>query len=135
HAPSNPTAIYNLNFIYEREGIFLRPPKIQRGIRFVDVAEGAQPIFELSNTGEMTGGEELAVIGRSTDMLRVMRLARIAAARSPAAKPAARVTATSAPAAKPAARVAAAGKAPAAKKPAAAPAAKTVTASRRVARN
>ncbi len=82
HAPSNPTAIYNLNFIYEREGIFLRPPEIQRGIRFVDVAEGAQPIFELSNTGEMVGGEELAVIGRSTDMLRVMRLARIAAARS-----------------------------------------------------
>ncbi|MEO8377434.1 MAG: sigma 54-interacting transcriptional regulator, partial [Candidatus Sumerlaeota bacterium] len=81
HAPSNATAIHNINFIYEREGIFRRPDQMARGIRFVDVAEGAQPIFELTDAGEMSGSAEVAIIGRSAQMLRVMRLARIAAAR------------------------------------------------------
>ncbi len=81
HAPSNATAIHNINFIYEREGIFRRPDQAARGIRFVDVAEGAQPIFELTDTREMAGSAEVAIIGRSAEMLRVMRLARIAAAR------------------------------------------------------
>ncbi|MCC6547193.1 sigma 54-interacting transcriptional regulator [Candidatus Sumerlaeota bacterium] len=81
HAPSNATAIHNINFIYEREGIFHRPDQMARGIRFVDVAEGAQPIFELTDVGELNGSAEVAIIGKSAEMLRVMRLARIAAAR------------------------------------------------------
>lgn len=80
-APSNPTAIYNLNFIYEKEGVFQRGDRSARGIRFVDVAEGALPIFELADTQEDQSRGGVTIIGRSNEMLRVMRLARIAASR------------------------------------------------------
>ncbi len=79
-SPANPAAIHNLNFIYEREGIFERSEKLPRAIRFMDVHEGALPIFDLSGGEEGEDGTAIKVVGRSNEMLRVMRHARIASA-------------------------------------------------------
>ncbi len=77
YSPANPTAIHNLSFIYEREGIFEKSDSTVRAIRFVDVDEGASPIFELRGDEDSEDGG-LAIIGKSAGMFRVMRHARVA---------------------------------------------------------
>ncbi|CAN5213027.1 hypothetical protein BH09SUM1_BH09SUM1_08160 [soil metagenome] len=77
-SPTNPSAIHNLNFIYEKEGIFRKDVANRHAFRFMDVEEGALPIFQLTST---SGGQEgVSIVGRSAEMLRVMRHSRIAAA-------------------------------------------------------
>lgn len=78
--PANPSAVHNLNFIYEREGLFSRNSGVPPAIRFMDVAEGALPIFALTEAGSGPSGEGIEMIGRSSEMLRTMRHARLAAA-------------------------------------------------------
>lgn len=80
HSPANPTAVYNLNFIYQREGVFDQEAPTPRAIRFMDVNEGASPIFELGGAGDGTSAGALAIIGKSQGMLRTMRHARVASA-------------------------------------------------------
>jgi transcriptional regulator with PAS, ATPase and Fis domain len=74
HSPANPTAIHNLNFIYEKEGI-LRSAASAGALRIIDGGEeGGIPIFQLSAEGEQ------GIVGRSAEMMRVMRHARVASA-------------------------------------------------------
>lgn len=80
HSPANPSAVFNLNFIYQREGVFEQEAPTPRAIRFMDVNEGASPIFELGGAGDGSAGGGLAIIGKSQGMLRVMRHARVASA-------------------------------------------------------
>lgn len=79
-SPANPSAIHNLSFIYEREGIFRDSGSPSLAIRFVDVEEGALPIFQLSASEQESPPGGPAIVGRSAEMLRVMRHARVAAA-------------------------------------------------------
>lgn len=77
-APGNPTAIHNLNHIYERQGIFDAPGSTAHAIRFMDMHEGALPIFGLTaEQTEDSGG--VVMVGKSAEMLRVLRHARVAA--------------------------------------------------------
>jgi transcriptional regulator with PAS, ATPase and Fis domain len=83
HSPANPTAVQNLHHIFEKEGVF-RDVGSHGSIRFMDVAEGAQPIFQLNEeSNRQPDGEEIGggrvIIGKSAEMLRVMRHARVAA--------------------------------------------------------
>jgi transcriptional regulator with PAS, ATPase and Fis domain len=82
--PDNPDAVHNLNLIYEKQGI----QPWQRGEQFglIDTSEGASPIFGLSRGIESPAAEDLSlekgimIVGKSQEMLRVMRHARLAAA-------------------------------------------------------
>jgi two-component system, NtrC family, response regulator AtoC len=80
-SPSDPTAIHNLNYIYELEGIFEKKEKRERPIWLMDSRDGAKPIFQLGNNPEENTPESgPVIIGKSAGMLRVMRHARVAAA-------------------------------------------------------
>lgn len=84
--PGNPVAIHHLNKIYEKEGILDGAKTRKRRIRIVNIKEGASPIFGLTD-GESGGrddddgnhGSNIRIIGKSHEMLRVMRHARLAA--------------------------------------------------------
>jgi DNA-binding NtrC family response regulator/Tfp pilus assembly protein PilF len=82
--PGNPNAVYNLDQIYEKEGIY-RKPSEHKGL--IDYTEVATPIFELAKGIEVKDIEDafvdkdtLQIIGRSKIMKSVVRTARIAAA-------------------------------------------------------
>ncbi len=77
--PGDPTAVSNLNYIYEREGILERERAPGTLMRFTDRHEDAQPIFQLAGAEDIAIGGPV-IIGRSQAMLRVMRHARVAAA-------------------------------------------------------
>jgi transcriptional regulator with PAS, ATPase and Fis domain len=85
HDPGNPVAIHNLNHIYEKEGIFRASAGKTESGRFLDTTEGASPIFSLvrdAEAEERARPEELGhltIIGRSQEMMRMMRHARLAA--------------------------------------------------------
>lgn len=79
-APTNPSAIFNLNHIYEKEGVFQRAERTPQAIRFMDVEESALPIFQLSGQDNESEQADTVIVGRSAEMLRVMRHARVAAA-------------------------------------------------------
>ena len=81
--PGNPNAVYNLDQIYEKEGIY-RKPSEHKGL--IDYTEVATPIFELAKGIEVKDIENtfvdkdtLQIIGRSKIMKSVVRIARIAA--------------------------------------------------------
>lgn len=78
-SPGNPTAIHNLNYIYEAEGVLDAEDRAPNTLRFVDVREGASPIFGLES-GDANRRDQPRVIGQSPSMMQVMRHARIAAA-------------------------------------------------------
>jgi len=85
HDPGNPSAIHNLNHIYEQEGIIREEPGAQRAVRFMDGTEGASPIFSLVQESREEAPEQeeagrLSIVGRSQEMVRMMRHARLAAA-------------------------------------------------------
>ncbi len=82
--PGNPNAVYNLDQIYEKEGIY-RKPLEHKGL--IDYTEVATPIFELAKGIDVKEIEDsfvdkdtLQIIGRSRVMKSVVRTARIAAA-------------------------------------------------------
>ncbi len=82
--PGNPAAIHNLNLIYEKKGILPRQKDEQ--LSLINTSEGASPIFGLSRGIESPAVEDLSlekgimIVGKSQEMLRVMRHARLAAA-------------------------------------------------------
>lgn len=82
--PGNPDAIHNLNLIYEKQGILPRQKDEQ--LTLINTSEGASPIFGLSRGIESPTAEDLSlekgimIVGKSQEMLRVMRHARLAAA-------------------------------------------------------
>ncbi len=85
--PGNPTAIHYLNHIYEREGIIEKSQGAIHPAHFMDIREGASPIFGLVEDAResqldapATEAAGLSIIGRSQPMLRMMRHARLAAA-------------------------------------------------------
>jgi len=82
--PANPAAIHHLHMIYEKEGILDGARNQKSRVKIVNLAEGASPIFGLTNgdgTEGAQGGDEvnIRIIGKSQGMLRVMRHARLAA--------------------------------------------------------
>jgi two-component system response regulator AtoC len=81
--PGNPTAIHNLNQIYEKEGIIKGSQDQKSRIQIVNLTEGASPIFGLTRGDGTESNLEVEtsvrIIGKSQGMLRVMRHARLAA--------------------------------------------------------
>ena len=79
-SPTNPTAIHNLHHIYEKEGRF--QPLVERsGARLAQDHDGATPIFALASEegGDNNSQAPRSVVGKSPEMTRVMRHARVAA--------------------------------------------------------
>jgi DNA-binding NtrC family response regulator/Tfp pilus assembly protein PilF len=85
--PGHPGAIYHMNLIYEREGMYPRKSVVSPA-SFEDT-DGASMIFGLSGAQETANREVLAhkldpsarpIIGKSIAMQRVLRHARLAAA-------------------------------------------------------
>lgn len=81
--PGNPSAIHNLNMIYEKEGLLPMKNRGQLNIKVLSATEVASPIFSLS-PGYRPEREEIPhkimIVGKSKEMQRVMRYARLAAA-------------------------------------------------------
>ena len=81
--PGNPSAIHNLNMIYEKEGLVPLDKRGKLDVKVLSATEVASPIFSLS-PGYRTEREEMPhkimIVGKSKEMQRVMRYARLAAA-------------------------------------------------------
>ncbi len=81
--PGNPTAIHNLNLIYEKMGLVPGDKQGKLEVKLFSASEVASPIFSLS-PGTRSEREELQhkimIVGKSKAMMRVMRYARVAAA-------------------------------------------------------
>jgi len=84
--PGNPSAIHNLNKIYEEKGMLAGDKSQKRQISLVNLKEGASPIFGLSKEDTASAqngrneGTSINIVGKSQGMFRVMRHARLAAA-------------------------------------------------------
>ncbi|MBI1292154.1 tetratricopeptide repeat protein [bacterium] len=81
-SPTNPVAIQNLHHIYDREGVF-HERSTGGAVRFVDMPDGATPIFELSSQQVARDAGDVQaprpIVGKSAEMARMMRHARVAA--------------------------------------------------------
>lgn len=86
--PGHPGAIYHMNLIYEREGMYPQKKSVVTPRNYEDT-DGASMIFGLSAAKEAAGREGILnrldpssrpIIGKSIAMQRVLRHARLAAA-------------------------------------------------------